>query len=224
MPAVIFDLDGTLIDSYTAHFQAWTALAADLGHTLQEAEFQKQFGRKNEPILEELHGWLGLPSPDEATMATLATTKEERFRSIIGPSFPEMEGASQLIGSLRDAGWRLAVGSSAPRENIDFCLAKFQAVGVKFDAVACGSDVKHGKPAPDVFLLAAERLGVPADQCIVVEDAAPGVEAANRAGMTSVGLCSMGRTREELAAADLVVGTLHELNPDSLDALRMQQA
>jgi beta-phosphoglucomutase len=224
MPAVIFDLDGTLIDSYAAHFEAWTSLAAELGHPLTEPEFQRQFGRKNEPILEELHQWAGLPAPDAAAMESLAATKEERFRSIIGPSFPEMKGAAALIGSLRAAGWRVAVGSSAPRDNIDFCLAKFESSGVYFDAVACGCDVEHGKPAPDVFLLAASRLGVAPGQCVVVEDAAAGVEAAKNAGMGSVGLCSPGRTREELAAADLVVDSLQELNPERFDALRMQQA
>ena len=93
MPAVIFDLDGTLVDSYAAHFQAWTALAADLGHALQESEFQKQFGRKNEPILEELHGWRGSAIARRVPqMAMLADDEGRTISQHHWPdTFPEME-------------------------------------------------------------------------------------------------------------------------------------
>jgi HAD superfamily hydrolase (TIGR01509 family) len=211
---VIFDLDGTLVDSYSAHFHAWTSIAEDLGHTLTEPEFQRQFGLKNEPILAELHAWTGRTPPSDAAVAALADEKERRYRARISEVFPAMAGAGGLIASLRGAGWKVAVGSSAPRANIDFCLDRFQQSGVSFDAVACGCDVSRGKPEPDVFLLAADRLGVRPEACAVVEDASAGIEAARRAGMASVGLCSTGRTRDEFAGADHVVDTLDELGPD----------
>jgi len=216
---VIFDLDGTLVDSYAAHFHAWTTIAADLGHTLTEPEFQKQFGLKNEPILAELHAWTDSPAPSDEVVAALAAEKERRYRARISDVFPEMEGAAGLVGMLRDAGWRVAVGSSAPRENIDFCLERFRSIGAEFDAVACGCDVARGKPEPDVFLLAAERLGVNPAACAVVEDASAGIEAARRAGMASVGICSTGRTRDAFAEADHVVDTLTELGPDVFSQL-----
>jgi len=212
----IFDLDGTLIDSYAPHFKAWISVSAEIGHDLTEPQFQGQFGRKNEPILKELHELAGKPEPSVDRIDTLADIKETRYRALIGERFPEMPGAAALIGQLQQAGWKVAIGSSAPRSNIDFCIERFGHLGVQFDAVACGDDVIHGKPAPDVFLLAASRLGVAAKACIVLEDAVAGIEAAHRAGMGSVGVCSRGRTLEELSCADLVIERLSELNPSIL--------
>ncbi len=224
MPAVIFDLDGTLIDSYHAHFEAWRSVSAELGHVLTEPQFQRQFGLKNEPILQELHELAGIEFPDDAVIAELAETKETRYRSLISDEFPVMPGAVELIRSLVAAGWHVSVGSSAPRENIDFCLDRFERLDIRFSAVACGCDVSHGKPAPDVFLLAASRLEIAPVDCIVVEDAAAGIEAAGRAGMGSVGLCSTGRTREELSAADLVIDAFNTIDPAQLEELRLVRA
>ncbi len=217
--AAIFDLDGTLIDSYAAHFRAWTRVAAEIGHALTEPQFQQQFGRKNEPILLELHELAAKPRPTEAEINMLAERKETRYRALIGESFPVMSGCVELILSLREAGWKVAIGSSAPTPNIDFCIERFKRLGVDFDAVACGDDVSRGKPAPDVFLLAASRLGVIPGACIVLEDAAPGIEAARAAAMASVGVCSTGRTRAELAHANVVIECLSELSPDVLAGL-----
>jgi beta-phosphoglucomutase-like phosphatase (HAD superfamily) len=129
-----------------------------------------------------------------------------------------MDGATDIIDALaadQAAGgsrFRLAVGSSAPPENIDLCLEKL-ARRTKFSAVVTGKDVTRGKPDPQVFLLAAERLGVPAASCAVVEDAVHGIEAANRAGMKSIGLVGTV-PREKLAAADLIIDSLNELSPE----------
>jgi len=220
MPGAIFDLDGTLIDSFAAHFEAWTVLAGELGHTLTEAQFAKQFGRKNESIIAELHEFIGRPVPNERAVDALAEHKEAIFRGCIGGGhFPFMPGALSLLADLRSAGWSLAVGSSAPRSNIDFAMERFETGGVTFDAVACGCDVSNGKPAPDVFLLAAATLGIDPKQCVVFEDAPPGVEAGLRAGMPTIGIASTGRTRAELDAADLVIDDFAEVNPVLLESL-----
>lgn len=214
MPAAIFDLDGTLVDTYDAHFAAWRSMAQQIGHSLSEEQFRHQFGRKNDPILAELHEFAGKPLPDKEAIALLAEQKEELFCSELGDRDPCMPGVARFVSDLRGAGWGIGVGSSAPPGNIAFLLSRLQDAGVMFDAVACGDDVENGKPAPDVFLLAAERLGVPPASCVVVEDAAAGIEAARRAGMAVVGMCSRGRTREELAEADCVVERFDELNPE----------
>lgn len=214
--AAIFDLDGTLIDSYAAHFKAWTSVAAEIGHTLTEPQFQTQFGLKNEPILMELHELAGRPLPSAEQVAQLAEQKELRYRAMIADAFPEMTGASSLIIALQHAGWKVAIGSSAPTANIDFSVERFNRMGVAFDAVACGDDVKCGKPAPDVFLLASARLGVAPASCVVLEDAAVGIDAARNAGMVSVGVCSTGRTRAELSHATMVVDGLDALSPSVL--------
>lgn len=214
--AAIFDLDGTLIDSYNAHFAAWKTVSDEIGHALTETQFQQQFGRKNEPILKELHELAGRAVPTAAQIDQLAQIKETRYRALIGDTFPEMVGAVLLIHQLQGSGWKVAIGSSAPRCNIDFCVERFQALGVQFDAVACGDDVVHGKPAPDVFLLAASRLGVVPAACVVLEDAVAGIDAARNAKMGSIGVASTGRTRAELSHADRVVDCLSELCPASL--------
>ena len=217
MPGVIFDLDGTLIDSYGAHFKAWIEIAGDLGHALSEPEFAKSFGRKNEPIIEELHGFVGLAVPDAGGVQAIADRKESLYRSHVGGGdFPDMDGAVELVGGLQAHGWVTAIGSSAPRINVDFALQHFQMLGVVFDAVACGCDVTRGKPEPDVFLHAAELLKMPPSACIVIEDAAAGIEAGHRAGMVTVGIASRGRTREELSDAHQVIDEMHEICPASL--------
>lgn len=212
MPAAIFDLDGTLIDSYDAHFSAWREISSVIGHSLSEEQFQSQFGLSNPPILSQLHELAGLSTPAPEVMAQLADDKEVRFRTLISGAFPIMHGVGRLLAELRDGGWKVAIGSSAPRGNIDLAIQEFSAVGIVFDAVACGCDVTQGKPAPDLFLLAASRLQMEPAACVVIEDAAAGVEGAGRAGMARVGLVSKGRTHDELKEADLVVDDLTELN------------
>lgn len=210
--AAIFDLDGTLVDSYDAHFDAWRSVASEIGHELTVEQFARQFGRTNDPILRELFGWVGREAPDREGLRSLADRKESLFRSSIERSFPAMSGSRELLRALRSKGWRLAVGSSAPPDNVALAVAGLEAASL-FEAIVHGDDVTHGKPDPEVFLLAAARLGVTPAECVVVEDAPPGLEAAQRAGMASIGLASKGRTREELAAADLVVDSLEELDP-----------
>ncbi len=214
----IFDLDGTLVDSYDAHLDAWRLVARELGHELTVEQFRRQFGRTNEPIIEELCGWAGRAVPDAAGLAEIADRKESLYRERIAASFPVMPGGPDLLRALSAAGWRLAVGSSGPPENVRVAVAGLGA-GALFHHCVSGADVSRGKPDPEVFLLAAERLGVPPQRAVVVEDAPAGIEAARRAGMACVGLASKGRTREELAAADLVVDSLESLSPDSLEAL-----
>jgi HAD superfamily hydrolase (TIGR01509 family) len=216
--AAIFDLDGTLVDSHDAHFEAWSIVARELGHDLTAAQFRRQFGRTNPPIIRELLEWTAAPPPDDVRIAELAERKESLFRDRIAQSFPVMPGGPDLLEALRGSGWRLAVGSSAPPANVAASIAGLGAGGL-FEVSITGDDVQHGKPDPEVFLLAAGRLGVDPVRCVVLEDAPAGVEAARRAGMACVGLASKGRTREELADADLVVESLESLSPGTLERL-----
>jgi len=207
--AVIFDMDGVLVDSYHAHFKSWQALAAEEGLAISEADFASQFGRTSREIIAV---YWGHGSYTEREIAELDDRKEAHFRRVLEADFPVMPGATDLLRSLDDAGFALAVGSSGPPANVELVLDRLGNRSL-FRAVVTGRDVTRGKPDPQVFLVAAERLGVPPGRCAVVEDAAPGVEAANAAGMASVGLASTARTRESLAQADLVVDSLAELSP-----------
>ncbi len=206
--AVIFDMDGVLVDTYHAHYQSWVALAEREGFTFTEAQFAPTFGRTSREIIGHFWG----AELTEERIAEMDAAKEEAFRRIIEDDFPAMPGARKLIDSLSDDGFALAVGSSGPPENVAMVLDKLGVSG-RFQAVVTGMDVTRGKPDPQVFLLAAERLGTVPVSCTVIEDAPTGVVAARAAGMQAVGLVSTGRTSEELADADLVVQELAELTP-----------
>jgi beta-phosphoglucomutase len=211
--AVIFDLDGVLIDSYQAHFAGWQGLYGGLGLEYGEADFAADFGRTSRDILRRT---LGNDLTDDRIRA-LDDIKEARFRDIIRESFPSMDGAVELIDALVTDRFLIAVGSSGPPENIRLALELLGRAD-RFSAIVTGADVTRGKPDPQVFQLAAQRLGVPAASCVVVEDAVHGIEAARRAGMKSVGLTGTN-TREQLAGADVVVDSLRQLNPAQLRAL-----
>ncbi len=208
-PAVIFDMDGVLVDSYQAHYQSWQRAAAAAGRTMSLEEFTASFGRTSREIIAAL--WPEAVA-SEADIARLDALKEAAFREILAANFPPMPGVEKLLKSLRAAGFALAIGSSGPPENVALVLDRLGGRAL-FGAVVNGMDVTRGKPDPQVFLLAAERLGVPPCRCAVVEDAPLGIAAAKAAGMASVGLASTGRARRDLAAADLVVDSLTELSP-----------
>jgi beta-phosphoglucomutase len=209
--AVIFDMDGVLVDTYHAHYKSWLMMAEREGLHFTEAEFAVTFGRTSREII--AHFW-GEGHYNDAEIAALDAMKEAAFRELIADDFPAMPGAKELLAALHEYGFRLAVGSSGPPENVAMVLDRLDARHL-FGAVVTGMDVTRGKPDPQVFLLAAERLGVPPSRCIVVEDARPGVQAAHAAGMKAVGLVSTGRTREELAQADHIVKSLEELSPEA---------
>lgn len=212
MYCAIFDLDGVLVDSYQAHFRSWRDVAAEEGVDLTEAEFARNFGRTSREIIRTT--W---PAPvTKEGITSIDNRKEEAFRRIISHDFPLMDGARKLISQLRADGFRVAVGSSAPPENVDLALDKLGRH--LFDGVVNGMDVQRGKPDPQVFLLAAEHAGVQPRDCVVIEDARPGVEAAHRAGMACVAFVSTGRSEDDFTpvSPELIVRSLGELTPKIL--------
>lgn len=216
--AAIFDLDGTLIDSFDAHWRSWHGMCARHGVALTHERFVRSFGMRNDRIIGLYWGEDGHEPPAADVAARLADEKEALYREIVARSFPAMAGGRELLERLHAAGWMLAVGTSGPPENLRVAV---DGLGASrwFHAEVCGMDVAHGKPAPDIFLKAAERLGVPPARCVVVEDAVPGIEAAHAAGMPCVAICSMGHTHEELASAERVIDRFDELTAGSLRAL-----
>ncbi|MCS7305819.1 MAG: HAD family phosphatase [Thermoguttaceae bacterium] len=211
---VIFDMDGVLVDSYWAHLKSWQIVAAQEGRQITEQEFAATFGRTSREIIAS---WPNACYTDEQ-IAQLDRRKEAAFRELLAAHFTPMPGVHQMLERLAQAGFRLAVGSSGPPENVAMVLDR---LGWKdrFAAVVHGMDISRGKPEPDVFLLAAQRAGLQPANCVVVEDAPVGIEAAHRAGMKAIGLISTGRTAEQLAAADLVVHHLEEITPQQILAL-----
>lgn len=211
--AVIFDVDGVLIDSYQPHFRSWQQLFAEMDVEFSEETFRSTFGRTNRDIFETLYdGELS-----DGRIRELGDRKEALYREQIRQDFPAMAGAAELIDALAEDRWKLAVGSSGPPANIALTLEKLERLD-KIDVQVTADDVQRGKPDPQVFQIAAERLGVPPDRCAVVEDAPQGIEAANRAGMVSIGLTGTV-PRERLQEANLVVDQLDELTPKRIAEL-----
>jgi beta-phosphoglucomutase len=204
--AVIWDLDGTLIDSVAYHWEAWRAVMEAENFAYTHEQFVADFGKRNDEIL---RARFRADLPD-AEVARIALAKEGRYRHLVRTQGLELlPGCAFWLAQLQTAGWKQALGTSAPRGNID---AVFDALEIAqyFDAVMSSEQVKHGKPAPDVFLAAAERMGVPPENCIVIEDAPAGIEAAHRAGMKAVGVLT---THSDLQA-DWVFKSTEDLPRD----------
>jgi beta-phosphoglucomutase family hydrolase len=185
--AVIFDLDGTLVDNMRFHIEAWVAMARSLGVALTVERVEHEFnGKRNEEIFPAL---LGRPVPPEE-LTRLAEEKESHYRQLFAPHLAPVRGARELIVRLREAGLGLAVASAAPRANRSFVL---DGLGLRehFAHVLGAEDVKRGKPHPDLFLAAAQALGVDPATCIVFEDAVLGVHAARAAGMLAAGITTL---------------------------------
>ncbi len=213
--AVIFDVDGVLVDSWDAHFRSWRDVLREHGLDMSEDEFGRTFGRTSREIIRSFWG----DEVDDATARAIDDRKEALYRDLVREAFPVMDGAVALIDALRAAGFVLGVGSSAPPENVVLSLEGLERREA-FGAIVTGRDVTRGKPDPQVFQLAAERLGVAPGQCAVIEDAPAGVRAAAAAGMANVALLGTA-PRETLleAGACLTVESLRALTPEVIARL-----
>ncbi len=207
--AVIFDMDGVLVDSYEAHFQSWLRLAAERGFEFTREQFLTTFGRVSREVVVEC-GMLDQPTPER--VAEIDDAKESHFRAILSEDFQAMEGAHELIEALAAEGVPLAVGSSGPPENVNLVIDSLDK-REHFRAVITAADVSQGKPHPEVFLKAAQKLRTDPAHCVVIEDAEAGIAAAHAAGMACIALVSPGHTAEELSAAELTVHSLSEITP-----------
>src|SRR5260370_1465689 len=201
--AVLWDMDGTLVDSEEYHWVSWRDTMADEHIALTRDRFMESFGQRNDAILAR---WLG---PDASTerVQRIGDTKEELYRKLLREGgLAPLPGAAEWVKHLHREGWAQAIASSAPRANVAAVLEVIELGGC-FQAIVSAEDVTKGKPDPQVFLTAASRLGIPPSRCIVVEDAPAGVEAARQAGMRSIGV----RRNGSPLAADLAVTSLADL-------------
>jgi beta-phosphoglucomutase len=205
---VIFDMDGVLVDSYRAHYDAWRATARQYGLDMTEEDFARTFGRVSRDIIERL--WPGRFNDQQKTQ--FDNQKEAAYREGLRTHFPEMKGAGELIASLHAAGFKLAIGSSGPAENVAVVKETIRN-GNLISATVNGSEVHRGKPDPEVFQLAASKLGMPPARCAVVEDAFVGLQAARRAGMIAVALTGTAKREALSPEADIVIDNLSELSP-----------
>jgi beta-phosphoglucomutase len=215
--AVIWDVDGTLVDTAELHFRAWVDLCRDLGRDFSRADFAATFGRRNPEIIRYLFG----DRFDATTIDDLGYRKEELYKAAARQGVSLLPGARELLEGLHAAGFRQAIGSSAPRGNVDLILE--MTISARFfDAISSAEDTQRGKPDPQVFLVAAQKLGVSPRHCVVMEDAVAGVEAAKAGGMRCVGVTFVGHHPDESlrrAGADLVVKTLADVSVEAVRRL-----
>jgi beta-phosphoglucomutase len=208
--SVLWDLDGTLVDSEQYHWLAWRDTMAAHGTALTHEQFLKTFGLRNDAIIPQ---WI--PGASPALIDEIAREKEELYRRLIRDGgLDPLPGARHWTEQLARDGWRQAIASSSPRENIDVVL---NIIGLAsfFQAIVSAEDVTRGKPDPQVFLTAAARLGSEPAHSIVVEDAPAGIDAARRAGMPSIGV----RRNGSPLAANLAVSSLADLPSDAFSRL-----
>lgn len=211
--ALLWDLDGVVADTAPFHFMAWQHTARDRGIDFTEADFRQTFGKRNPEIIAEKID-ADMP-PDEAD--AFAQRKEEVFRRLAGEGAQLFPGVLDLLHGARAAGWRTAIASSTPADNIEL-LTRSLAIAGLFDAIVSDRDVSQGKPDPECFLTAAAHLGAPPQRCVVIEDAMAGVEAAGNAGMKCIAVTNT-HPAERLERADLVVTSLEEVTVERLDSL-----
>ena len=214
MGAVLWDLDGTLVDSAEFHWLSWRDTLAAEGHQITYEQFLDSFGQRNDRILPR---WLGPGTPADR-IQRIGDAKEAEYRRLaLERGLIPLPGAAEWVTRLHAQGWKQAIASSAPRQNVEVMLRAMR-LDHDFDAIVAAEDVTAGKPDPQVFLAAAARLGVSPSACIVVEDAAAGIEAARRAGMRSIGV-----SRHERLNADVVVASLSELSEDVFERLSRER-
>ena len=211
--AAIFDWDGVVIDSSRQHERGWELLAVEEGRSLPPGFFKRSFGMKNDRVIAELLGW----TRDPERIRRLSLRKEQSYRDVIQHDrIVPLPGVVEWLNSLRAARVPSAVASSAPRENIE-CVIDALKLRVFFAAIVTAEDVTHGKPHPEVFLLAASKLGVPPARCVVFEDAHVGIEAGRAAGMKVVGVATT-HPAETLQNAAQVVTRMDELTVEEVGA------
>lgn len=200
--AVIFDMDGVILDNSREHLESFKRLGKEEGREFTEEDVLSVFGQRNDEMLEALLG----RQLKSAEVKRIAFRKEELYRQIVGPRLRErmVPGLVDLVEGLHSAGMSMALATSGPIENVDLVLDGLQ-IRRFFDSVITGADVREGKPDPEVFLLSAERLGVSPVSCVVFEDTPSGVEAALRAGSRCIALATT-HSQDELG----------QLNPDQV--------
>lgn len=211
---VIFDMDGVLLDTYQAHCRTWQEIAARDGKTLTDNDFRWLFGQTSLEIAEYVWG----RRFEHDDIVRLEIQKEEVFRREFRQDAVLIPGVRELIARLESARFRIGIGSSAIRANVDMAIELLELSG-RVVSVSC-SDVARAKPAPDIFLRAAELLGLAPSRCVVVEDSCYGWQAARAAGMKCIAYVAPERGDQiDSSLATLTVRDYSTITPETIRTL-----
>jgi beta-phosphoglucomutase-like phosphatase (HAD superfamily) len=201
----IFDMDGTMVDSMPHHASTWYDFAQRQGLSIEIDELMRRTtGRTGVECVRLL---LNQPDMDEAQALALVHAKEQLYRELFGPVFAEVKGFTPFYQASRAKGLKVGVGTAGDIHNVEFALHHLQMTPPP-DAIARGDEGLSGKPTPAIFLAAAQRAGLAPEHCIVFEDAPFGIEAARRAGMRAVGICT-SNSPDELAGPHVITCVRH---------------
>jgi beta-phosphoglucomutase-like phosphatase (HAD superfamily) len=218
--ALIFDMDGTMVDSMPHHAETWLVFAKKHNVNLSIEDMMRlTTGRTG---LECVRLLLDQPELDEAEAWSMVHEKEALYREVFGPIFKEVAGFKTFAAQARARGLKIGVGTAGDIQNVEFVLKHLQLHPAP-DAIARGDEGLTGKPTPAIFLEAAKRINMQAEHCIVFEDAPFGIEAARRAGMRAVAICT-SHSAAELAGPHVIAAATdyHELlNANFLENLHV---
>ena len=208
--AVIFDMDGVLVDSQPYHFKADIDTMAEYG-VIKDQKFYESFaGTLTADRMRTLKEMFGLDVPVEE----MTIKREYMILDIMGKEdIKPVLGIPEFLRSIKEKGLTTAVASSSDYKLINLILDRLK-IAKYFDSVTSGSDVKRGKPSPDVFLLAAERIGIEPAECLVVEDSENGVKAAKAAGMKALGYINPTSGKQDLSLADFITDDFKKISID----------
>jgi beta-phosphoglucomutase family hydrolase len=210
--AVLWDMDGVLVDTGEFHFKAWQQTFEELGVAFDKEDFKATFGMNNAGILEWVYG----RKPEPKEISTISDEKEAFFRKLIKGKAKSLPGVQDWLRQFQAWGIKQAITSSAPPKNIEVLVAELR-IEEFFDAIVSGFDLP-GKPNPHVFLKAANIIQVEPVHCVVIEDAIAGVEGAKRAGMKCIAVTTTNPA-SKLAKADYIVDRLGNMNRENFLSL-----
>ncbi len=213
LEAVLWDMDGVIADTAEYHYRAWQGVFGERGVSFNREDFMRHFGQRHDTIIRFALG--NNLTPEEFNAIT--EVKQANYRRMVADNIIPLPGAIDLLKSLKKHGIKSAIASSAVPKNIEVII---NGLGIEsyFQAIACGTEVKEGKPSPLIFLRAAEKLKVKPDSCVVIEDAIAGVAAARRAGMKCVAVTN-SHPKDSLKDADLIVDSLESVSVADLKKL-----
>ena len=212
--AVVFDMDGIIIDSEPLQMIAINQVMAQWNVRLTDKEFQKMIGRKLADDFAEMQLQYHIP----VDYSTFAKQKKTAYHSILEQNLVEMPGLSPLLARLLTAKLRLAVASSSVRADVDMVLNGIK-ISAQFEVIASGDEVEEGKPNPALFLLAAQRLQVPVTACVAIEDSNPGLRAAKDAGMKGIIVPHQHTQHQDFSRADIIVNSLDDITNELIRSL-----
>jgi len=219
MQAVIFDLDGTLVELFREHYSAFKGLLKEkYGIEISEEEFKGCYGCSTEIILERLFKNHGIEA--DVNIPWFKIERGKKLKENLPEEIPPLPGAIELLEGLKSGGIKLALGTSNRLEDAEMILERAKLSGY-FDEVSCSTEEIRGKPNPDIFLDAAEKLDTAPSECVVVEDSVNGIRAAKAAGMKAVAVLTgpVQRGEMELENPDLIADSLTEVDVATLQKL-----